>query len=331
MGDTTYSQALEEDGSFTLENVAVGSYYMVVEGDGISATSGSACLEVVSVDEDLQVKEAPSFSLASTAVRFSAGTDQVIGLDTSSRWLLSGEGVTVHIQASFAFAQKVWTQGEEMPAEFTDIDEADRADIVHIFENIEEGENEVYFQFADPCGFESEVLTLTLVRDTSPPEILSAHLNNEVAYSTASTVALTVDAVDVLSDTLEMQWGVCWSGESDCTPLDSDASSWTPYVPYVSVPFEGDGTYRLAFNSVMHHRTQRRGGTQVTLSGGAHRLKFDHQGRLHHRGESILRPREGIFEMQIRMTWPMPLGNPIKSTATPFRPLTPPDTVRQSP
>ena len=89
VGASTYSQALEEDGSFTLENVEVGSYYMVVEGDGISATSGSACLEVVSVDEDLQVKEAPSFSLASTAVRFSAGTDQVIGLDTSSRWLLS--------------------------------------------------------------------------------------------------------------------------------------------------------------------------------------------------------------------------------------------------
>ncbi|MBL91236.1 MAG: hypothetical protein CMH56_05405 [Myxococcales bacterium] len=305
VGDTTYSQALEEDGSFTLENVAVGSYYMVVEGDGISATSGSACLEVVSVDEDLQVKEAPSFSLASTAVRFSAGTDQVIGLDTSSRWLLSGEGVTVHIQASFAFAQKVWTQGEEMPAEFTDIDEADRADIVHIFENIEEGENEVYFQFADPCGFESEVLTLTLVRDISPPEILSAHLNNEVAYSTASTVALTVDAVDVLSDTLEMQWGVCLSGESDCTPLDSDASSWTPYVPYVSVPLaEGDGTYRLGLQlrdaSQNATAVVERSVTLDTVAPTDLSLTIGDGSAFITEASQILRlTGEGIFEMQI--------------------------------
>ena len=51
----------------------------------------------------------------STAVRFSAGTDQVIGNDTSSRWLLGSDGITINVATSFAKEQKMWLQGEDEP------------------------------------------------------------------------------------------------------------------------------------------------------------------------------------------------------------------------
>ncbi|MBL91853.1 MAG: hypothetical protein CMH56_08610, partial [Myxococcales bacterium] len=116
VGEAAYSQVVEDDGSFSITEVQVGSYTLTITGPGISSSNGEgACLEVVQVLEHLEVREAPSFSVKSTAVRFSAGTDQVIGNDTSSRWLLSGDGVTINVAASFAKEQKMWLQGEDEP------------------------------------------------------------------------------------------------------------------------------------------------------------------------------------------------------------------------
>ena len=152
----------------------------------------------------------------------------------------------MHIQASLLLPKKYGRKAKRYPLSLRILTRQTEQTSFISSKTSKKVKTKSIFNSLTPCGFESDMLTLTLVRDTSPPEILSARLNNDAAYSTASTVALTVDAVDVLSDTLEMQWGVCLSGESDCTPLDSDASNWTPYVPYVSVPLsEGDGTYRL--------------------------------------------------------------------------------------
>jgi hypothetical protein len=97
IGEETYSQSVDDMGAFSVGDVQVGSYYVTVEGDGISATpeNGASdgigegvCLKIVQVAEPLELREAPSFNVKSTAVRFSAGTDQVIGPDTLSRWML---------------------------------------------------------------------------------------------------------------------------------------------------------------------------------------------------------------------------------------------------
>ena len=87
--------------------------------------------------------------------------------------MLTGEGVTVHVQASFAQGQKMWLQGEEEPAEFEAFEET------HVIEGLSEGETQVYFRFQDPCEYESDITTLTLVKDTEAPSIFGVRLNNE--------------------------------------------------------------------------------------------------------------------------------------------------------
>jgi len=250
MGEETYSQNVDDTGAFSVGDVQVGSYYVTVDGDGISATTGEgACLEVVQVLEHLELKEAPSFSLKSTAVRFSAGTDQVIGTDTSSRWMLTGEGVTIHVQASFAQGQKMWLQGEEEPAEYENFEET------NVIEGLSEGETQVHFKFQDPCEYESDITTLTLVKDTEAPNIFAVRLNNDNLYALSNTVPLAINATDANAAEMQMQVAVCTlSAAPDnhlqpaqelfvCDPTLEDVP-WVPFSPYESITFEGgDGIY----------------------------------------------------------------------------------------
>ena len=90
--------------------------------------------------QHLELREAPSFNVKSTAVRFSAGTDQIIGSDTSSRWLLSGEGITINVLASFAKEQKMWLQGEEEPENYESFQ------ATQVIEEIPRGRNRGLFQ-----------------------------------------------------------------------------------------------------------------------------------------------------------------------------------------
>lgn len=258
IGEETYSQNVDDTGAFSVGDVQVGSYYVTVEGDGISATpedgasdgiGEGVCLKFVQVAEHLELREAPSFNVKSTAVRFSAGTDQVIGPDTSSRWMLSGEGVTIHVQASFAEKQKMWLQGEEEPADYLPFEEA------HVVDGLDEGKTEVYFRFQDPCEYDSEITTLTLVKDTEAPTIFAVRLNNDNPFALTPTVSFAIEATDANAAEMQMQLAVCTlSAAPDnhlqpaqelfvCDPALEDVP-WVPYSPYASITFEGgDGVY----------------------------------------------------------------------------------------
>jgi len=85
----TYSVYVNDVGDFVVRDVQVGMYILTASGENISSTHGdNACAEELNVLQHAAEIEAPNFSVKSTAVRFSAGTDQVIGPDTSSRWML---------------------------------------------------------------------------------------------------------------------------------------------------------------------------------------------------------------------------------------------------
>ncbi|MBL90877.1 MAG: hypothetical protein CMH56_03585 [Myxococcales bacterium] len=241
VGEAAYSESVDDEGSFTVEDVQVGSYTLTITGPGVSSSNGEgACLEVVQVLQHLELREAPSFNVKSTAVRFSAGTDQIIGNDTSSRWLLSGEGITINVLASFAKEQKMWLQGEEEPENYESFQ------TTQVIEEIPEGETEVFFKFKDHCDYESDINTLTLVRDTTPPQT-QIRLNFDHGYTQNNVVPLAIEAFDALSPPIQMQWGVCHEDTVDCVAIDENNPVWVDWTPLTNLTLgETQGRYAVA-------------------------------------------------------------------------------------
>ena len=245
-----YSQALiqagvDPEGNVTLENVPVGNYEAVVTGEGIRG-----CLGLMQIGEHLEVQQLDSFEVPSTQVRFLSGTDQVFGSDSGRTWYLKEGGVTVNIVAGFADRMRVWLGDVELEdrPDFASFSESR----VFAEEELAEGINVASFQFQDLCGFTSDVETLTLVRDTQAPIMQAPRLHFGDRYSTSATVNLSVEAVDALSDLLEMRITTCIvPGEGDavfaattedyvCSAALED-TDWLPYQAQQSVTFDGEG------------------------------------------------------------------------------------------
>jgi len=95
-----------------------------------------------------------------------------------------------------------------------------------------DGTKTVYVQFKDNVGLESSVFSDTIILDTAPPTG-NISINNDAAYTTSTTVTLTLSASDAGSGVSQMHFsndGSIWSG-------------WESYAASKSwILTSGDGT-----------------------------------------------------------------------------------------
>ncbi len=91
-----------------------------------------------------------------------------------------------------------------------------------------DGPKTIYYRIQDSAGNMEEYSTDTIILDTTPPETLSAQINEDAKYTNSETVTLNIDAKDSLSGINEMSFshdGTTWS---DWEPFNTIKSMTLP-------------------------------------------------------------------------------------------------------
>ena len=239
-------------GTYRFEQVPVGTYSLKFQRDGYapSAVQPSSarkakpsCDLVIGIGFQGETVAAPAFGLSPTAVSLLPGFGQTF-TTRGADWFVNGEAVTVNVAAGFAVSARSWFDGQATG------DYKDFANHGFTFESLPEGRSIVHFQFKDPCGTESTVYTLNLIRDVLPPIILDATLNGGAATSKESTVSFALRAADDYAATMQIQMTLCEvakSGAWSCNPALGDAP-WREYATNQSITFNANvGTKGVRF------------------------------------------------------------------------------------
>lgn len=241
-GDGTRRVATLAAGVFRFEEVPVGHYGVSVRRQGIAfpaALTAAGCVAPLTVAQGEDEVTAPAVPVVGTRVGLDHAAGEVVATvvdGAGTRWFVlpqgadggSGGSVTVRVDAPFAAQGRVWLN-DDTPGGWGDALPAYGVSLT--------GSTTVFHaQFKDPCAFESEVYTLTLIHDAEPPVVNAPRVDGSA--TAVRTRALNVELVadDALSDSMEMQFVHCaLPSSADC---DLSAATWVPYQRQNAVVLE---------------------------------------------------------------------------------------------
>ena len=189
------------EGKYTIAEVPVGYHEMEVRKDGYAtAAAQTVCRPEVIVEEGDSVVTPPAVTLAQSTPSFTPGFGEV-GEVLGTTWFVSGDAVTIRVDAAYATEGRIWWNDSETP-DWSSF-QADG----YVVEEIPNGSTTAHLQLRNRCGFESPVYDLSLVRDISAPIVTevrgpSSRQDSEGRTwltESGATVQLVVSAVDDFS------------------------------------------------------------------------------------------------------------------------------------
>ncbi|MBI5496025.1 MAG: hypothetical protein HY904_13450 [Deltaproteobacteria bacterium] len=236
-------QAPVTGGLYVLESVPVGEHSVTVTKPLYAAGSAQPqCAPLVAVVEEDAVVEATPMVLAPTAVGLVPGAVGILDTEGTT-WYLQRDatGVAVRVLSTYATQGRVWLasggtlSGDGGVVPFT----AFQPDGYVV--DVPDGRSTVLLQFADRCGYESPVYSLTIIRDRTAPRLDLVMLNGGAPFITAPTTRMLVVATDELDGPLELRRALCTVPALGAVPqctLPLEASPWDAYQADDNVTFD---------------------------------------------------------------------------------------------
>ncbi len=249
------------ENEYVISNVPVGTYSLSAIGPDLldAACSGR---EVVVAWNGHHV-DGPTFTLNGETVKL----DAVEATLHEGLWYVDEANIRFHAKAAFANRARIWI-GENTP-DYGDFDGEGDLDL----SGLSEGTNTVRIQFADACGFESEIMAETVVSDSQPPVLADVVLGNGSGYlnTAEGLVALSLSCVDE-------------AGPATYAWLRIGSAAWQrlaykPDLAFTLADGENEYTISVKCSDVAGHESEPRQQTLVwdhtspevscTLNGGA--------------------------------------------------------------
>ncbi|MEW5850656.1 MAG: FG-GAP-like repeat-containing protein [Myxococcota bacterium] len=234
-------------GVFTFPRTRVGRYRITVSkpgyavpSSGISAQSDSRCGRAVDIEVDGAAVEGLGVTLERAKPGYTPGGVDVT-VENGSTWHTQATEVSVRVQAQFPVEGRVWV-GEGAPPAYTTF-QTDGYVVP-----ITDGRNALHAQFKDACGNESEVDTIHVIKDVTPPVVELVQLQGGARFLTSTTGSLLVVASDDLSTRLDLALAICTVDSVGVENCDQDLANptWGEYTRNRSVTFDdGQGLKRV--------------------------------------------------------------------------------------